>query len=69
MSLEFIGFTLDIIGKVMIAFTVIMVHRRVWKEHKIDITVYREMRREQIIGVLGIILIIIGYLLQAPAKF
>lgn len=68
MSAEFIGFTLDVIGKIMVAFTAIAVHRRVWKEHRIDGRVFREMRKEQVIGVLGIALIIAGYLLQIPAK-
>lgn len=69
MSIEFIGFTLDVIGKIMVAYTAIAVHRRVWREHKIDEAVFRAMRREQIVGVIGIVLIVIGYLLQAPAKF
>lgn len=68
MSAEFIGFTVDVIGKILVAYTAIAVHRRVWKEHRIDGKVFREMRREQIVGVLGIILIIAGYFLQLPAK-
>lgn len=66
--MEFLGFTLDTIGKVMVAFTVIMVHRRVWKEHKIGAAVFKSIRKEQIIGVTGIIFIIIGYFLQIPGK-
>lgn len=68
MGAEFIGSTLDVIGKIMVAYTAIAVHRRVWKERRIDGKVFREMRREQIIGALGIILIMVGYLLQLPAK-
>ncbi len=45
--MEFFAFTLDAIGKVIIAYTVIMVHHRFWKEYKIDIHVFQEMRREQ----------------------
>jgi len=60
--MEFIGQTMQVIGEVMIGITAIMVHRRVWKEHKINPTVYKEMQREQIIGVLGIVLLIGGYL-------
>lgn len=67
--MEFIGFTLDIIGKVMVAFTAIMVHHRFLQEYKIDKKVFRSMRREQVIGVIGIILIIAGYVLQLPSKF
>ena len=68
MSIEFIGFTLDVVGKVMVALTAIMVHRRFRKEHKIDERVFRAMRREQLLGVVGILLIVLGFLLQAPSK-
>ena len=68
MSIEFIGFTLDVVGTIMVAFTALAVHHRVRKEHKIDAKVFRIMRREQVIGIAGITLIILGYLLQAPLK-
>lgn len=68
MNLEFIGFTLDVIGKILVAYAAIAVHRRFWKEHKIDEFVFKAMRREQITGIIGIIFIIIGFLLQIPAK-
>lgn len=68
MNLEFLGFTLDVIGKIMVAYTAIAVHRRVWKEHKIDEAVFGAMKWEQIIGIAGIALIIIGFFLQLPAK-
>ena len=66
--MELTGFTLDIIGKIMIAFTAIMVHHRFWKEHKVDERVFRAMRRERWIGILGITFILAGYFLQLPAK-
>ena len=68
MNPEFIGFTLDVLGKVMVAFTAIMVHHRFRKEHKIDERVFRAMRREQLLGIIGIFLIILGFLLQVPFK-
>lgn len=68
MSIAFIGFVLDVIGKVMVAYAAIKVHRRFWKEHKVDGLVFRAMKREQIIGILGIALIIIGFVLQIPSK-
>lgn len=68
MSLEFIGFTLGTIGKIMVAFTAVTVHYRVWKEHKIDNKVFREMRREWTVGVIGIGLMVVGYILEAPAR-
>ena len=68
MNIEFIGFTLDVLGKVMVAFTAIMVHYRFRKEHRIDERVFRSMRREQLLGIIGIFLIILGFLLQVPFK-
>tara|TARA_Y100000310_G_scaffold344267_2_gene456109 strand:- start:5492 stop:5701 length:210 start_codon:yes stop_codon:yes gene_type:complete len=68
MSIEFLGFTLDVMGKIMVAYTAIAVHHRFRKEHKIDERVFLAMRREQILGIAGIALIILGYLLQAPFK-
>lgn len=68
MNLEFIGFTLDVIGKIMVAFTAIMVHYRFRKEHKVDERVFRSMRREHLLGIIGISLIILGFILQAPFK-
>lgn len=58
------GLTLDTLGKVLLGITVLMVHWHVLKEHKIDTDVLRTMRGEQILGVLGILLIIAGYILQ-----
>ncbi|MBI3114528.1 MAG: hypothetical protein HYZ07_01035 [Candidatus Harrisonbacteria bacterium] len=68
MVMAFIGFTLDAVGKILVSYTVIMVHYRFWKEHKIDERVFATMQRERIIAILGVILIIIGYLLQIPSK-
>lgn len=68
MSATLLGFILDVIGKVMVAYTAIAVHRHFFKEHKIDETVFNAMKREQVIGVVGIILIVIGFFLQLPTK-
>ena len=68
MDIAFIGFTLDVIGKVLVAFTAIMVHHRVLNEHRIDKSVFNIMRSEQRVAILGVILILIGYFLQVPSK-
>ena len=66
--LALIGFTIDVIGKVLIAYTAVMVHHRVWKEHKIDNKVFDEMKREKVVAFFGIFLLILGYFLQLPTK-
>jgi hypothetical protein len=67
MDLLFMGHTVEFIGKLMIGFTAVAVHYRFWKEHKIDEQVFREMRRERFVGVIGIVLMIVGYFLQLPS--
>jgi hypothetical protein len=62
--MENVAFTLDIIGKVMIAYTALAVHSHVSKEHKIDDYVFRSMKREKTVGILGITLMILGYVIH-----
>jgi len=64
MNLLFWGLTFSIIGKVSLGIAVMMVHWRIVKEHKIDRVVLTEMRREKNLALIGIILMIIGYLLE-----
>ncbi len=56
------------IGKLLVAYTAIAVHHRFLKEHKIDAAVFRIMRREQYVGIVGVILILAGFCLQLPFK-
>ncbi|MBI2552760.1 hypothetical protein HYW17_05680 [Candidatus Uhrbacteria bacterium] len=62
--MDILASTLDIIGKIMVAYTALSVHRRVQVEHKIDRTVFRAMKREQHAGVAGIVFMVFGYLLH-----
>lgn len=66
MNPELFGFIIDAIGKVLVAWTAIGVHVRVRKEHKIDKRVFKAMRREHVIGIIGVALIIVGTILQVP---
>ena len=66
--LSFIGFTLDVVGKLLVAYTALKVHNRFREEHRVDEAVFTEMRKESRLGLIGIILIVIGYLLQLPGK-
>lgn len=67
-KMDIFASTLDIIGKVMVAYTALAVHSRVRKEQKIDSAVFRAMRKEKIIGILGIILMIFGYFMHLSIK-
>lgn len=68
MNLELIGFVLDTLGKLMVSYTTVRVHFRFWKEHQVDDAVFKEMHREQIIGIIGIVLIIVGASLEITGK-
>ena len=59
-----IGFLLHTLGELLIAFTVLKVHHRVLREHKIDKKVFHEMRIEQAMGLMGVALIITGAFLE-----
>ena len=63
-SLLFWGLTLGIIGKVLLGLSVVLVHTKITKEKHIDGLVLLEMRRERKIAILGIILMVVGYVLE-----
>jgi hypothetical protein len=64
MNYLFWGETIETLGHLFIAYTVIMVHYRFWKEHKVDRKVFLEMRREQFIGSIGVIFLLSGYFIK-----
>ncbi len=66
MNLIFIGYCCTFIGKILVAITAVMVHHRVLHEHKIDREVFATMQREQKWGILGIIFLVVGFILEAP---
>lgn len=53
------------IGKVILGFAVLRVHMIILREHKIDGAVLRSMKREQMITIFGILLIIFGFFLES----
>ena len=69
LQLEIIGMTIEFLGGIMIAYTAISVHYRFRKEHRIDQNVFNTMRKEQKIGILGIIFLIVGYVVQVIVLF
>jgi len=67
-ELEIAGFLIDTMGKLLVAYTSIMVHHRFLHEHKIDNAVFKIMRKEQYMGFAGIILILVGSSLELTGK-
>ena len=55
---------LDMAGTILIAYMAIRVHVVVQKEHKIDNRVFKAMKREQYLGILGIFFILAAFVLK-----
>lgn len=69
MSILFIANTIGTIGKLLVSYMAIRVHYSVWTEKHIDEKVFEEMKMEATFGVLGVLLIIIGYAIEAGVEF
>jgi len=59
-----IGLTLNVIGEVFLAILIIRVHKKFLMEGRIDRKVKRVIRKEISYGVICILLLIAGYILQ-----
>ncbi len=63
-GIHFWATTFDFTGKIMVAVMAILVHMKMRKAHKIDFEVMKEIHLEEVLGVLGILLITTGYVLK-----
>lgn len=64
MNILFWGLTLGTLGKVLLAVGVIIAHSGIVKERRIDSEVLRKFHTEHIITIIGLILIVVGYLME-----
>jgi hypothetical protein len=64
MNILFWGITLGTLGKVIIGLAVLRVHMKIFEERKIDGAVLKSIRIEHVLTLLGIALILLGYLLE-----
>ena len=64
MNLLFWALTIGVIGKVMLAVGVLMAHSTLAHEHRVDEKVLRSFRKEHTITIIGITLILFGYVLE-----
>lgn len=63
-AIEIAGITIGTVGKLLIAWTAIAVHRRIHLEHKIDKRVFKEMVHERKVAIIGVVLIVVGWGLE-----
>jgi hypothetical protein len=62
--ISLLALTLEFIGTLMIGLAVLRVHRKVRKEHRIDIKVLKLIGKEETLTKIGLILITLGFLLN-----
>ena len=67
MSLLFLGMTLSVVGKGLLALGIIWVHITMATERSIDDLVVRSFKTEMYITILGFALIVLGYVLEVHA--
>ncbi|PJA45980.1 hypothetical protein CO174_01175 [Candidatus Uhrbacteria bacterium CG_4_9_14_3_um_filter_50_9] len=58
------GFIIHLIGELLIALTVLRVHRQVVQGHTFDKKVINEMKLEQRLGAAGVLFILVGAALE-----
>jgi hypothetical protein len=64
MNLLLWGLTLGTIGKLILGIAVLRVHIRIFEEHKIDGVVLRAIKKEHYLTLLGLGLIILGFIFE-----
>ena len=63
------GFTIDFIGKILIAYSAMRIHSRLDSEMAANQNVFKEIKMSSMLATTGLIFIVIGYVLQVPSKF
>ncbi|MFH1405100.1 MAG: hypothetical protein ABIH21_03325 [Patescibacteria group bacterium] len=66
MTLTFIGFTLDVLGKLLIAVVTLRIHIKHFKKHRVD---QKEIARDARLSIIGITMIAVGYILRVPYEY
>jgi len=64
MNLLLLGLTLGTSGKLVLGLAVLRAHMHIVHEHKIDGVVLQAMTRERYVTLLGLALILVGYILE-----
>ena len=67
MNLLFWGMTTAVVGKMMLAYGVILVHIKMAKERRIDDVVVRSFKTEVIVTLIAVTLIIVGYFMEVAS--
>ena len=61
MNLLLWGITLGTVGKLVLGYAVLRVHIYIIREHRIDNVVLKALKREQLVTLGGLLLIVVGF--------
>lgn len=64
MILLFWGITISVVGKILLVVGVLMAHSKIAHEHRIDSEVLHTFHTEKILTIIGLTLIILGYVME-----
>jgi len=64
MNLLFWGLTISMVGKIMLAAGILIAHGGLAHERRVDNIVLKDFKIERVLTIIGIILIIGGYLME-----
>ncbi|RJR28290.1 hypothetical protein C4564_05690 [Candidatus Microgenomates bacterium] len=64
MDIGTLGFFVTTIGELLVGYSILRVHSSLAREHKIDKKVVREVNKEKVYTIAGMLLIIVGFFLQ-----
>jgi len=62
--MELYSLIFDFVGTVLVAYAAIRVHHRILHDHAVDEGVFSTMKKEQLFAVLGVLLILAGFVLE-----
>lgn len=65
LSISFIGFTLDVVGKLMIAYVTLRIHVKHFKTHQVGKS---DLRLDVVLSSIGIGMIALGYFMRVPLE-
>ena len=67
MDLALIGLASGTVGKIMVVLAVLHMHHSLIIEHKIDKLVILSYQQERILTIIGLLLIVVGFVLEVIA--
>lgn len=64
LDIALIGLTLGTLGKILVVLSVLHMHHSLIVEHRVDKVVILSYKQERILTIIGLILIVAGYVLE-----